>query len=162
MEKQSAQKSKCVEGASAPPTRETAEMTPPGVQKKARNLQPTRLCHHQEAVTPTTHRPANSEPSGRKRRPRGDERTTVPTASGKLVLSSDARLHLEKVKRKAIFKESQGRDLGAKPDSELLRLERERQLLEQKITHKREIHHLQLELHHSESDYETTEYQRGN
>ena len=112
-----------------------------------------------ENITFRQRRSASSEPIKRKHRPRGNDRTTVLTASGKQVLSSDARLHLEKVK--VIRKGKESLKIFSRfrrTTRSWLRLEYERQILDAKLAKVKEIRKLQAELTLLTSK-KTSEYQ---
>lgn len=71
---------------------------------------------------------------GRRRFYRGDNRTKVATKEGKQVLSSDVRLHLEKLKaRKRTIEVVQTTSREEDEDEELEKLEKERRILECKL-----------------------------
>ena len=141
----------------------TAEQQLEGTNLASLVVHPRRLFNEETGEEDVRHKgPANSEPGKRKYKPRGDDRTTVLTASGKQVLSSDARLHLEKVKalrkRKDVLKNIRN---PLEDEEEVARLEYERQLLDAKLAKIKEIRRLQAELapHTSKqaSEYQTEE-----
>ena len=103
--------------------------------------------------------PARSDPTGHRRRSKKENRTLVKTAQGKSVLSSDIRLHLEKVKAQTQqAQEEEQRDL-IETDGELARLDKERRVLQAKVRQRKEIQRLQLELEHASEGRVSTEYQ---
>ena len=90
--------------------------------------------------------PAASDPTGRRKRRRGTMRTLVRTPQGKHVLSSDVRLHLERMKalKKA---ESMGGNAGKKSEEHNLEaLDRERRILEAELRQRQEIARIRSEL----------------
>ena len=106
----------------------------------------------------TTQSPTRSEPEGRRRRPKKEERTLVKTAQGRSVLTSDIRLHLEKVKAQQNPRE-QRRMSSTEMDDELARLDKERRILEAKVRQRKTIHRLQEELDRVSEGRVSSEYQ---
>lgn len=91
--------------------------------------------------------PAVSDPRSGKHGPRVDNRTKVVTVEGEHVLSSDVRLHLDKLKvRKTNLEAAQLVPRAAEEDEELEAFEKERRILERKLEKQKEIKRLQLEL----------------
>lgn len=129
-------------------------------QKAAVMVQPKALFHQQKEIVSDV-RPYMSEPIGRKRRPRGDDRTLVEMAKGKKVLSSDARLHLKKLqlRNKTKMKENLKLRSGIDNEKELQLLQEERRILAKKIKKKREILRLQRELEDVSYGKFSSEYQ---
>lgn len=117
----------------------------------------------QEEGTTSGERSTQLDPLNQKKRPKGRDRALMETATGKKVLSSDIRLHLEKLKRQRNENEEKEINLqeldeqsedpltSTTPDTEevdnedeeLQVLERELRLLVEKIRRKRENMRLQ-------------------
>ena len=95
-------------------------------------------------------RPVSSDPTGRKKSHRQEHRTLVETPQGKKVLSSDACLHLEKLKRKRQVLDTVTEEVNADLMAEVEALDKRRQLLELKVQQKEEIMRLQERLGVSE------------
>lgn len=110
-------------------------------------------------------RPAYSDPLSQGKRSKDRDRTLIETSTGKKVLSSDIRLHLEKIQlqqKEEEEKKVKKQDIGV-VDDELRTLETERKLLAEKIRKKKEILRLQCELSdvsegRISSEYQTEDY----
>ncbi|KAK1378355.1 hypothetical protein POM88_025099 [Heracleum sosnowskyi] len=101
----------------------------------------------EEARSTSTSRPSQSEPGRDKTKPMKDNRMLVETTQGKKVLSSDARLHSEKIKlRKQQNVDVEDENPDEVVDPELVLLEKERRILLEKVRRKQEIARLQREL----------------
>ena len=114
---------------------------------------------YETPLKPGVQSPARSDPTGHRMRSKKENRTMVKTAQGKSVLSSDIRLHLEKVKAQTQqAQEEEQRDL-IETDDELARLDKERRVLQAKVRQRKEIQRLQQELEHAPEGRVSTEYQ---
>ena len=103
-----------------------------------------------EASDSSGDRPVSSDPTGRKKHRRKEHRTLVETPQGKRVLSSDARLHLERLKRQRQPLGTVEEEVNAELQAEVEALDKQRQLLELKVQQKEEIIRLQERLGVSE------------
>lgn len=105
-------------------------------------------------------RPTQSETLSQRKRPKGRYRTLVETSKGKRVLSSDARMHLEKLQRQKKKDEEDGTNPEGldEVDEELKMLEKERRILAEKIKRKNEIMRLQKEFSDVSEGRTTSEY----
>lgn len=108
--------------------------------------------------------PSQSAPTARRSKPRKEDRTLVLTSQGKKVLSSDACLHLEKIKLQKKVAMTEIISKMNEVENELKMLDKERRILAEKIKQKREILRLQKELEdvsggRLSSEYQTEEYE---
>lgn len=129
------------------------------IHKEKIVLQP-QILFPEEGSSVVKQRPAHSDPLSQGKWPKGRTKTLVETATGKRVLSSDVRLHLEKLQRQQ--KEDEEKDkrkqIVTTVNDELRSLDLERQLLAEKIKKKKEILRLQKELSDVSEGWATSEY----
>lgn len=83
-------------------------------------------------------RPAINTPVNKKRKHHIDSRTKVQTAEGKQVLSSDMRLHLQKIRYQQARRQAELEE-GNDSDEELNLLEQEVKRLQDKLEKHKEI-----------------------
>lgn len=81
----------------APATKEVGSVKKQPTKDKI-HVQPLVLFPEEESPVLKQH-PAHSDPLSQGKRPKSHEKTLVEIATGKKVLSSDVRLHLEKLQR---------------------------------------------------------------
>ncbi|XP_017224785.1 uncharacterized protein LOC108201008 [Daucus carota subsp. sativus] len=120
------------------------------IKNSSRRPPTSRQLFASDASDSSGDRPVSSDPTGRKKSRRKEHRTLVETPQGKQVLSSDARLHLEKLKRKRQALETVNEEVNADLLAEVEALDKQRQLLELKVRQKEEIMRLQERLGVSE------------
>lgn len=99
---------------------------------------------------------AVTTPKVKKRKHHVDTRTKVCTATKKKVLSSDVRLHLQKIQQRKAQKEAE-MDGGNCSNEELKLLEQETKRLQDKLEKHKEIRRLQLELQQTSISYHPSE-----
>lgn len=128
------------------------------VKNKA-NISPQAL-FVEECDTNSGEKPTQSAPVSRRSNLKKDNRTLVLTPQGKKVLSSDARLHLEKIKSKNKAPETNDvPEARYEVNEELLRLDKERRILAEKVKQKKEIPRLQKEIEDISGGRVSSEYQ---
>lgn len=117
------------------------------------NLQPKRLLFGEASPEGSVAAPAYSDPigGGRKRGPR----QTVLTPQGKHVLTSDARLHLERIKALKQHQERVKAHEAVNLEDELQALDTKRRLLAAKVRQQREIARLEAEIGNASQEYQT-------
>ncbi|XP_074377708.1 uncharacterized protein LOC141719230 [Apium graveolens] len=118
---------KCGNTAEIQTVQKSEQINPAGKEKKSSTLKPRRLFPVED----------NPPPEG--------SQMQKPPKKGKQVLSSDARLHLQKLRQKKLLREQEIEGTEGS-DEELKLLEAETKRLEAKLEKIREIHRLQQEL----------------
>ncbi|XP_017216818.2 uncharacterized protein LOC108194379 [Daucus carota subsp. sativus] len=136
---------------SAPKTKSIKAISSPEVELPS-TLKPKKLFVE---ATPqgSVAAPAFSDPTGGGRR-RGPKRTVV-TPQGKHVLTSDARLHLEKLKARRLRAQAGKAYEVANLEDELLALDTRRRMLASRVRQQREIARLEAEMGTASQEYQT-------
>lgn len=128
------------------------------VEKSKALMTPQKLFHGGDELN-KTERPSRSDPGGVQHGPIKDTRTRVLTPQGKQVLTSDTRLHQEKIKHENKAPDKQATvNNDVNVADELRRLDSERRMLIEKVKQKKEIARLQKELAEVSGEFTHSEY----
>lgn len=117
------------------------------------NLQLKKLLFNEASHEGSVAAPAYSDPTGggRKR----DPKRTVLTPQGRHVLTSDARLHLERIKALKQHEEQMKAHEEVSLEDDLQALDTKRRLLATKVRQQREIARLEAEIGNASQEYQT-------
>lgn len=108
-------------------------------------LRPKCLFPPEQDASDRGKQPVVTVPTAKKRKYKAYTRTRICTETGKRVLSSDMRLHLQKLRQLKVQREAE-LEQGNCSDEELRLLEQETRRLQEKLEKHKEIRRLQLEL----------------
>lgn len=119
-------------------------------------LRPKCLFASEQGMKDQGKQPVTSTPKAQKRKHKTDTRKRVHTETGKKVLSSDMRLHLQKLRQRKDQREAELVQ-GNCSDEELKLLEQETKRLQDKLEKHKEIRRLQMELQQTSIFYNPSE-----